>query len=96
MVDEVLQGENSLFTAIILSLGIILFLAIGLVLFFFFSRKKIVKAQLEKAELEIRSQRELIQATLLTQARQSVFAATLKDPSQQADGIVSPSVAADV
>ncbi len=67
MVDEVLQGENSLFTAIILSLGIILFLAVGLVLFFFFSRKKIVKAQLEKAELEIRSQRELIQATLLTQ-----------------------------
>jgi signal transduction histidine kinase len=42
-------------------------LAVGLILFFYFSRKKIIKKELEKKELEIQYQREQIHAVITTQ-----------------------------
>ena len=42
-------------------------MSIAIVLFFYFSRKKIVKTELEKARLEIDHQKELLQSTILTQ-----------------------------
>ncbi|PQB04159.1 sensor histidine kinase [Aureitalea marina] len=67
MDDQIFGGESSFLTPIVLSLGIIIFLAVGIVLFFFFSRKKIIQAQLDKAEVEIKAQRDLLKATLVTQ-----------------------------
>jgi signal transduction histidine kinase len=59
--------EISLELILVLVLGVVLAMSIGIVLFFYFSRKKVIKAQLEKAELEIQHQKDLLQSTLLTQ-----------------------------
>jgi signal transduction histidine kinase len=42
-------------------------IAVGLILFFYFSRKKIIKKEVEKKELEIQYQREQIHAVISTQ-----------------------------
>jgi signal transduction histidine kinase len=42
-------------------------IAIGLIVFFIFSRKKIVQKELEKRDLEIKHQREQLRAILITQ-----------------------------
>ncbi len=60
--------ENSqiiqlIFTAVML----LMLMAIVLIGFFYFSRRKIIKSQLEKANLEVSYQKELLQATIITQ-----------------------------
>lgn len=44
-----------------------LMMAMVLIVFFYFSRKKIIKQELEKRDLEIRYQKELLKAVILTQ-----------------------------
>ena len=67
MVEEILSGENELILIGMVTIGFLIFLGIAIVVFFIFSRRKIVKAELEKANLEIAYQKELLQATILTQ-----------------------------
>lgn len=52
---------------IILAIILVLFMAVVFILFFYFSRKKIIQSQLEKANLQINYQKELLQATIITQ-----------------------------
>ena len=67
MVEEILSGENELILIGMVTIGFLIFLGIAIVVFFIFSRRKIVKAELEKANLEIEYQKELFQSTIITQ-----------------------------
>lgn len=42
-------------------------MSLAIVLFFYFSRRKIIKAELEKANMEIEHQKEILQSTIITQ-----------------------------
>ncbi|MEP2935263.1 MAG: histidine kinase [Gilvibacter sp.] len=52
---------------ILISVSLLLIMALALVAFFYFSRRKFVSAQLENAKMEIDHQKEMLQATILTQ-----------------------------
>lgn len=67
MVEEILQGENELILIGVVTISFLIFLGLALVVFFIFSRRKIVKTELEKANLEIGYQKELLQSTIITQ-----------------------------
>jgi len=42
-------------------------MALAMLLFFYFSRKKIIQSELEKANLEVKHQKEVLQSTIITQ-----------------------------
>ena len=65
--DELFNSENQIANIILLAIGLLLVMSIAIVLFFYFSRKKIIKTELEKANLEIEHQKEVIQSTIVTQ-----------------------------
>lgn len=67
MVEESFSSGTEFLDIIFFAVGLLLFMSLAIVLFFYFSRKKIIKAQLEKANLEIEYQKELLQSTILTQ-----------------------------
>ncbi|WP_420379576.1 sensor histidine kinase [Gilvibacter sp.] len=63
--------ENTdIISLILIALSFLLLMAIALVTFFFLSRKKVINAELEKANLEISHQKEMLQATILTQEKE--------------------------
>ncbi|MDC7998096.1 sensor histidine kinase [Gilvibacter sediminis] len=63
--------ENTeIISLILIALSFLLLMAIALVIFFFLSRKKIINAELEKANMEISFQKEMLQATILTQEKE--------------------------
>ncbi len=59
--------ENQVLTIIIIGVVLVLLMSFALILFFFFSRKKIIEKELEKNQLEVTHQKELLQATIITQ-----------------------------
>ena len=59
--------ESDLIEIIIYTSLAFLLLALVLILFFYFSRKKIIKQQLEKRDLEITYQKELLKSVIITQ-----------------------------
>ena len=59
--------EAELISGIIYTFIAFLLMSLVLILFFYFSRKKIVKSTLEKKDLELQYQKNLLQATILTQ-----------------------------
>ena len=67
MVEELFSSENQIVNIILIAIGLLLFMSLAIVLFFYFSRKKIIKTELEKAALEIEYQKELLQNTIVTQ-----------------------------
>ncbi|MCW5520591.1 sensor histidine kinase [Aureitalea sp. L0-47] len=60
---EALQIVNVLFYAI----GLLVLMAFAIVLFFYFSRRRIIKTELEKANREIEHQKEILQSIIITQ-----------------------------
>jgi signal transduction histidine kinase len=67
-----------------------LLMAMVLILFFYFSRKKIIKQELEKRDLEIRYQKELLKSVILTQeAERKRIAQDLHDDISSKLNIVS-------
>lgn len=60
-------AENEIIEIIIYSCVTFILMGIVLVLFFYFSRKKIIQKELEKKDLEIQYQKELLTAVILTQ-----------------------------
>ncbi len=88
--EEVLNPENQITYIILIAIGLLLLMSIGIVLFFYFSRKKIIKAELEKARLEIDHQKELLQATIITQEEErSRIAQDLHDAISSKLNVVS-------
>lgn len=59
--------ENQVVTIVIIGVLLLLLMGIALLLFFFFSRKKIIEKELEKKSLELNHQKEILQATIVTQ-----------------------------
>lgn len=62
-----LSEENQIVNIILIAIGLLALMSIAIVVFFYFSRKKIVRTELEKARLEIDHQKDLLQSTILTQ-----------------------------
>lgn len=67
MVEESFTSGNANLEIIFFAVGLLFIMVLAIVFFFYFSRRKVIKAQLEKANLEIVYQKELLQATILTQ-----------------------------
>ena len=65
--EQLFSEENQIITIVIIGVILLLFMAVSLLLFFFFSRKKIVEKELEKKSAEVAHQKDLIQATIITQ-----------------------------
>lgn len=59
--------QNELISAIIYTFSAFLLMAMVLVLFFYFSRKKIIQKEIEKKNMEINYQKELLHSILVTQ-----------------------------
>lgn len=62
-----LSDEKQIINIILIAIGLLTFMSFAIVLFFYFSRKKIVRTELEKANLIIDHQKEVMQSTLITQ-----------------------------
>ncbi|AUC85946.1 two-component sensor histidine kinase [Polaribacter sp. ALD11] len=65
--EELLTQENQVIAIVLTGVLLLLLMGVALLLFFFFSRKKIVEKELEKKNLEINHQKEIIQAIIVTQ-----------------------------
>jgi signal transduction histidine kinase len=59
--------EIEIFRIIIGAIALVIVMSIAIVLFFYFSRRKITQAKLDKANLELAYQKELVQFIILTQ-----------------------------
>ncbi len=89
--EELLNTDDTqIINIILIAIGLLLLMALAIVLFFYFSRKKIIKAELEKARLEIDHQKELLQATIITQEEErSRIAQDLHDAISSKLNVVS-------
>ncbi len=67
MVQELFTGENQIVSIVLIAIGLLVFMSIAIVLFFYFSRKRIIQAELEKANLEIDHQKRILQSVIVTQ-----------------------------
>lgn len=67
MENNILQQGDTNENIILYAVFLMLFMSIILLLFFYFSKKKIIQKDLEKKDLEIQYQRDLLQATLVVQ-----------------------------
>lgn len=65
--QNLLQQENQPIFIIIIAVALLLFMSVALLSFFFFSRKKITEKELEKKQLELNHQKEVLQAIITTQ-----------------------------
>ena len=59
--------EKEIVAIILFTSGFFIVMAVVLVLFFYFSRKKITQNEIEKKDLEIQYQKELLSAVIVTQ-----------------------------
>jgi two-component system, NarL family, sensor kinase len=67
MVEESFTSANEIVEIIFFAVGLLFLMVLVILFFFYFSRRKVIKTKLEKANLEIAYQKELLQATILTQ-----------------------------
>ena len=67
MVEELFTGEDQIISIILMAIGLFVIMSLAIIAFFYFSRKRIIKAELEKANMEIEHQKEVLQSTLITQ-----------------------------
>lgn len=65
--QDLFSQENQPILIIIMAVIFLLLMGIALLSFFFFSRKKITEKELEKKQLELNHQKEILQATITTQ-----------------------------
>ena len=67
MVKELFTGENQIVSIILIAIGLLFLMSVAIVLFFYFSRKRIIKSELEKANLEIDHHKKMLQSVIVTQ-----------------------------
>jgi len=65
--EELVTDSDEIVSVLLIGIGLLFFMTLAIILFFYFSRRRIIKTELEKANLEIEHQRELLQSTLITQ-----------------------------
>lgn len=85
-----LTEEIQIIPIILIGICLLMLMSGAIILFFYLSRKKIVKTELEKATLEIQHQKEMLQSSLLTQeAERKRIAQDLHDDISSKLNIVS-------
>lgn len=62
--------DEQIIEFILITVSVLLIVSIVLISFFYLSRKKVINTELEKANLEISHQKEMLQATILTQEKE--------------------------
>ena len=67
---QVIPNAEQFIEAVVYTFMAFVLMALSLLLFFYFSRKKILKKELEKKDLELGYQLKLLEATLLTQEQE--------------------------
>lgn len=65
--NSISMNDSEIVSAVIYTFIAFVLMAIVLVLFFYFSRKKIIKQEIEKKDLEIKHQKKLLHAVIITQ-----------------------------
>lgn len=65
--DSLISSEEQIVSIVLYAVGVVIFMALAIILFFFFSRKRVIKIELEKANLQIEHQKEVIQTSIITQ-----------------------------
>ncbi|MGJ8743482.1 sensor histidine kinase [Polaribacter sp.] len=68
--EKLLTQENQVVTIVIIGVLFLLLMSVGLLLFFFLSRKKIVEKELDKKSLEVSHQKELLKSIIVTQEKE--------------------------
>ncbi|RCS26294.1 sensor histidine kinase [Polaribacter sp. WD7] len=68
--EEFLRKDNQLIAIVLTGVLLLLLMSAALLLFFFFSRKKIIEKELEKKNLQIHHQKEIIQSIIVTQEKE--------------------------
>ena len=82
--------EIQIISILLIGISLLVLMGIAIILFFYFSRKKIIKTELEKANLQIAHQQEVLQASLQTQeAERKRIAQDLHDDISSKLNIVS-------
>jgi signal transduction histidine kinase len=59
--------DSQIINLVLIAVSLLLVMSLALVAFFFFSRRKVISVQLQNAEMEIVHQKEMLQATIITQ-----------------------------
>jgi len=67
---EAIPNAEQFIEAVVYTFMAFVLMALSLLLFFYFSRKKILQKELEKKDLELKHQLKLLEATLLTQEQE--------------------------
>lgn len=88
--NELLLDEYQVLTLILVAIGVLILMGIAIVIFFYFSRKKIIDAEMEKATTQINHQKEIIQSSLIVQEEERMrIAQDLHDAISSKLNIVS-------
>lgn len=66
----VIDNNNEIINIILIAVSVFLTMSIAVVAFFYFSRKRVVSAELAQANQEIVHQKEMLQATIITQEKE--------------------------
>ncbi|WP_405609836.1 sensor histidine kinase [Polaribacter sp. Asnod1-A03] len=67
---ELFTKEDQIIIIVLIGVLLLLLMGVSLLLFFFFSRKKIGEKEIEKKNLEIYHQKEIIQSIIITQEKE--------------------------
>lgn len=88
--EQIVSAENQIVNIILIAIILLIVMSVAIVLFFYFSRRKIVRSELEKATMQIKHQKDVIQFTLITQeAERNRIAQDLHDAISSKLNIVS-------
>lgn len=68
--EEFFTKDNQVITIVLIGVLLLLLMSVALLLFFFFSRKKMIEKELEKKNLEVHHQKEIIQSIIVTQEKE--------------------------
>lgn len=65
--DSLIAENNQVVYVIMLAIGLLALMSIAIIAFFYYSSKRVIKSEREKAKLEVDHQKEILQATIITQ-----------------------------
>jgi signal transduction histidine kinase len=65
--NEVINGDDQIVKIILLAISLLVLMSIAIIAFFYYSSKRIIKSEREKASLEVEHQKEMLRATIITQ-----------------------------